>query len=114
MSISKQHVVIGLCLVIALAVTSVGGFYYGSQKQANEVQVLKAEMAQQSQGYASGIATVQNERNRALNDFEAACLEYQELRTAYDTLYAKTGAASGQPKYSSPDDARGNEDSCYR
>jgi hypothetical protein len=64
--------------------------------------------------YDKSIATLRDQLNRLTNDYESACYNYQTLYAAYDELYAKAGASSGQQKIALPDGARGNEESCYR
>jgi hypothetical protein len=78
------------------------------------VRLLNDEKVTNEQSYAKSISTVQSERNKILNDYQASCYEYQKLRTSYNFLYDKMGASSGLGKYSSPDDVRGNDESCYR
>jgi hypothetical protein len=64
--------------------------------------------------YDETIANLREERDRLSNDYDSACYNYQALYDAYDALYAKAGASSGQEKIVRPDSARGNEVSCYR
>ena len=103
-----------ITVIVLLAVVGGASYYFGIQHQMQEIRQLKDEQAANESSYAKSISTVQTERNAALNDYQAACYEYQKLHAAYDLLYDKTGISSGQAQYSSPDDARGNEDSCYR
>jgi hypothetical protein len=115
MYIPKKIVTYTSIILVLLLVSATGiGFYYGAQYQIQEILRLKDEQSTSAASYAKGIGTVQAERNAALNDYQASCYEYQKLRGAYDLLYDTTGRLSGQAKYSSPDDARGNEESCYR
>jgi hypothetical protein len=115
MYISKKIVICTSIISVLLFVSTTGiGFYYGTQHQLQEIRRLKDEQSTSAASYAKGIGTLQAERNAALNDYQAACYEYQKLRGAYDLLYDATGMQSGQAKYSSPNDARGNEESCYR
>lgn len=90
----------------------VGGYFYGMSQRADEVEALKSDRQAAESSYAKSLEAVNNERNRVLNDYEAACFEYQELYAAYDLLYSQRGA--GFERYLSPDAARGNEESCYR
>lgn len=115
MYISKKITVYtSIVLVLAIVSATCIGYYFGTQHQTQEIQRLKDEQSTSATGYAKSIGTVQAERNAALNDYQASCYEYRKLRGAYELLYDATGASSGQVRYSSPDDVRGNEESCYR
>jgi hypothetical protein len=115
MYMSKKVITYTSIILMLVLVSATGiGYYYGTQYQMQEIRRLKDEQSTSATGYAKSIGTVQAERNAALNDYQASCYEYQKLRGAYELLYDATGVSSGQVRYSSPDDARGNEESCYR
>lgn len=107
---------IGLVVTLLFAVTLMlfGAYYLGSNNQAQTIESLKIEQIERDKSYAKSLDTITVERNRTLNDYDAACMEYQKLYTAYDELYSASKPTSNTPRYSSPDSARGNEDSCYR
>lgn len=60
------------------------------------------------------IETLRDQLDRVTNDYSAACSNYQTLYAAYDALYTKAGASSGQEKVVRPGSARGNDIPCYR
>jgi len=99
-------------LITAFLLVGMGGYYFGMSQSESEVQTLKNDRQAAESSYGISLEKISNERNRAINDYEAACTEYQLLYVAYAELYAQRG--DGMQKYSSPDGARGNEESCYR
>lgn len=113
--ITLTRILFLLCIVFLLLLIVAGtSFYFGYQHQKETVQLLQNEKAVREHEYAKSLQIVRNESSRAMNDYVTSCYEYQKLRVAYEELYKRYGLTSGLPKYTSPDDARGNEDSCYR
>ena len=110
----KKYVFFALGTVLLAACVGAGAYYAGLQRQEATVQALQNKRLERENSYAKSLQTVQAQRSRALSDYQTACLEYQKLYASYEALYQKTGAASGLPRYLSPDAARGNEESCYR
>ena len=111
MSTNKKVLTI-LGMLLLLAGVGAGSYYVGQSHRAAEVETLKADRQAAEQSYAISLERVNDERKRALNDYEAACTEYKLLYVAYEQLYEQH--SSGMERYSSPDGARGNEESCYR
>lgn len=106
-----------LSIVMASVVSAVclyGAYFLGSHTQSKQVEALKKEQVVRDRSYAKSLETITAERNRALNDYDTACMEYQKLYAAYDELYGANESSDSSMHYSSPDAARGNEESCYR
>lgn len=103
-----------ICTILLLIVVAAAAYYMGLQRQKSAIEVLNNEKAILQNEITQNIKTASSVQNRTLNDYDSACLEYQKLYAAYDTLYQKTGTNSGAIAYTSPDAARGNEQSCYR
>lgn len=110
---SLSHKIIAVvAAVVLLAAFAVGGYYVGTQQQARQIKQLQAERIEREREYGKALDQIRGERDRAGVDYQTACTEYQLLRSAYEKLYQQAGTQG--EKYSSPDDARGNENSCYR
>lgn len=99
---------------IIFAACLYGAYLLGSHTQSQQIEALKKEQVTRDRSYATSLETITAERNKALNDYDAACLEYQKLYTTYDELYKLNNSSNSPAQYVSPDGARGNEDSCYR
>jgi uncharacterized protein HemX len=108
----QKKILVAIGAIVVLTGVGAGTYYAGLSQREAEVETLKSERQAAERSYATSLENVSAERNRALNDYEAACTEYQLLYVAYSELYEQRG--SGLNKYSSPDGARGNEESCYR
>ncbi|HYG83280.1 MAG TPA: hypothetical protein VD907_00180 [Verrucomicrobiae bacterium] len=112
---NRSALILTIVIAVLLIVGSAGlGFFVGQQHQAWRVELLEKERIIQDDRNATALEQKDKELNRTLNDYDSACFEFQELYAAYEKLYAKAGASSGEPRYSAPDGARGNEESCYR
>lgn len=102
---------IAIIAPIALVCVTLGAFAFGKQQSNN------ADNYQQSDAdktYAKSLGELQDKLSRITNDYESACYNYQTLYAAYDELYSKVGAGSGIQQLARVDNARGNEESCYR
>lgn len=114
----KRHsfttILVIICSLLVFSIVAGEAYYFGLQNQKSEVESLKAENVALRKSATKTTEALNSKLNRAINDYDSACAEYQKLHTAYDQLYQKSGKASGFPRYLSPDAARGNEESCYR
>lgn len=103
-------VVITILLLIIVAATA---YYMGLERQKSVIQALENERAVLIHQGAQNSARTANELNKTTVDYDTACLEYQKLYAAYDSLFQKAGASSGQSRYTAPDSAKDNPESCY-
>jgi len=85
----------------------------GLQRQKSAVEVLQNERAVLIHQAAQNSEQATNELNKTTVNYDTSCFEYQKLYTAYTALYEKSGASSGQQRYTAPDSARDNPESCY-
>ena len=102
-----------ICTILLLIVVAATAYYMGLQHQKSVVEVLQNERAVLVHQAAQSAQNASMALNKTTVNYDTACLEYQKLYTAYTTLYLKTGASSGQSRYTAPDSARDNPDSCY-
>ena len=108
----SKWIIWGIVILFLLVILMSAAFYMGKRQSQDELKLLRETKMSRESDYAKGLSQLQTEQNRALSDYQAACFEYQELYQAYNDLYEQRGR--GLERYSSPDAARGNEESCYR
>ena len=85
----------------------------GLQRQQAQVRILENERAVLIHQSAENSQTTGAELNKTTVNYDTACLEYQKLYAAYTEIYQKTGTGAGLVRYTAPDSARDNPESCY-
>jgi hypothetical protein len=105
-----------ILLFVLLSCTAKVAFYLGERHVTDLVlhtdKIPDGKVNYQPPDYGKSLDQLRSERDRISNDYDAACYNYQILYDAYDELYREAG--DGHKKIGRPDNARGNEVSCYR
>lgn len=68
----KKKIAIGFIIVTAVVGVAISAYQFGLSRRSAEIETLKSERQAAETSYATSLEAVNNERNRALNDFATA------------------------------------------